>query len=341
MFGLKVKLQDAEKAKKKIIEEDVLDQNYVLEKTKEYLIFPLKRKPKFKGKEFELVEKEFQKKDKIPAKDLKVLLKDKLSAEEFESLKTSFDAVGTIAILEIDDDLRKKEKIIAEALLESNPNIKTVLRKDDKHGGEFRTQKMVWLAGEKTKETIHKENGVLLKLNVETVYFSARLSTERKRIAELVKPGEEILVMFSGCAPYVCVLAKNTPAKNVLGIEINPEGQKYGLENLKLNKIKNAELICGDVKKEAPKLNRTFDRILMPLPKSAGDFLDSALLLSKKGTIIHFYYFLPEDQFAEAERLVDEACKRAGKKWKKITLVKCGQHAPRVFRICLDFQVLE
>jgi hypothetical protein len=36
------------------------------------------------------------------------------------------------------------------------------------------------------------------------------LSTERKRISELVKPGEKVLVMFSGAAPYVCVIAKKT-----------------------------------------------------------------------------------------------------------------------------------
>ncbi|MGV8162055.1 MAG: class I SAM-dependent methyltransferase [Candidatus Nanoarchaeia archaeon] len=341
MFGLKVKLKDAERAKKKIIEEDVLNQEYLLEKTESFIIFPLKHKPKFKNKEFELIEKEFIKKKKMPAKDLKTLLKDKLTEDEFESLKTSYDIIGTIAILEIDDDLREKEELIAEALLYSNPNIKTVLRKDDKHGGEFRTQKMKWLAGEKTKETIHKENGVLLKLDVETVYFSPRLSTERKRISELVKPDEEALVMFSGCAPYPCVLSRNTKAKSILGIEINPDGHKYGLENIALNKLKNVELINGDVLVEVPKLNRTFDRILMPLPKSAGDFLDSALLASKKGTIIHFYYFLHEDQFIEAEKLVDESCRRMGKKWKKITLVKCGQHAPRVFRICLDFEVLD
>jgi len=341
MFGLKVKLKDAEIAKKKIIEEDILDQNFFLEKDAEFISFPLKRAPDFNVDKFELINKDFREKEFTPVKDLKTLLEGKLTSEEFELLKTSFDVIGTIAILEVDVGLRSKEKIVAEALLKSNPNIKTVLRKDDKHSGEFRTQKMKWLAGVNTKETLHKENGAVLLLDVENVYFSPRLSTERKRISELVKPGEEILVMFSGCAPYPCVLSKNTKAKSILGIEINPDGHKYGLKNIELNKLKNVELINGDVKIEVPKLNRTFDRILMPLPKSAGDFLDSAILASKNGTIIHFYYFLHEDKFKEAEDLVDEACTRAGKTWKKIALVKCGQHAPRVFRICLDFEVLD
>jgi tRNA (guanine37-N1)-methyltransferase len=341
MLVLKAKLAGAEKAKKKIIAHNALDTGYAVEKDGEFIYFPLKEKIAIKGKEFEFIDKEMKEKKYPPTRDLRTLLKGKLTDEEFEQLKTAHDTVGTIAILEIDGELRKKEKVIAEALLESNKNIKTVLRKDKKHAGEFRTQKMVWLAGEKTKETVHKENGVLLQLDVETVYFSARLSTDRKRIMQQIREGEEILVMFSGCAPYPCVFAKNTGAKSIVGIEINPEGHRYGLMNLKLNKIKNVELINGDVNVEVPKLGRKFDRILMPLPKSAQDFLDTALLAAKKGTIIHFYNFLREDNFIEAERMADAACKKAGRHWKKLCLVKCGQHAPRTFRICLDFEMLD
>ena len=87
---------------------------------------------------------------------------------------------------------------------------------------------MVFLAGFDTKETIHKENNVRLKLNVEEVYYSARYSTERKRIMQLVKPGEDILIMFSGAAPFVCVLSKNTKAKEIIGIELNPIGHSCG-----------------------------------------------------------------------------------------------------------------
>ena len=43
---------------------------------------------------------------------------------------------------------------------------------------------------------------------MEDCYFSARLSTERKRVADLVKAGENVLVMFSGVEPYVAVIAK-------------------------------------------------------------------------------------------------------------------------------------
>jgi len=250
---------------------------------------------------------------------LREALKHKLTKKELSEFKAAFDVVGEIAVLEIDDALKKKQKIIAETLLSLHKNIRTVLKKADEHTGEFRTQKMRWLAGRKTKKTIHKETYTRIKLDVEKVYFSARLSTERKRIMELVKSSgksENILVMFSGCAPYPCVIARNTKAKGIVGIEINPAGHKYALENVRLNKLKNVKLFQGDVKKIIPKLiseqvnepvdepvdeqvneqvedaSYSFDRIIMPLPKSAEDFLPTALLAARKGTIVHFYDFL-------------------------------------------------
>jgi tRNA (guanine37-N1)-methyltransferase len=164
---------------------------------------------------------------------LRQALKGKLSKKELNILKTAFDVVGEIAILEIDPELGKKEKIIAQTLLEMQKNIKTVVKKVGIHSGKFRLQKLKIIAGKRKKETIHKENMIRLKLNAEKVYFSPRMATERKRIMEQIKPGEEILIMFSGCAPYPCVLAKNTKAKEIYGIEINPAAHKYALENVK------------------------------------------------------------------------------------------------------------
>ena len=185
------------------------------------------------------------KKNKIPT--FKEALSKVLTPKQMQEVKTSHDILGNIAIIEIPDSLKRKEKVIAKMLLKINPKIKTVLKKAEQHSGVFRTQKMKWLAGEKTKVADYKENNVVLRFNVENVYFSSRLSTERKRIYEQVKKGEDVLVMFSGAAPYVCVIAKNTNAKTVTGVEINPEAHKYGMKNLELNKIHNAVLVNADV----------------------------------------------------------------------------------------------
>src|SRR3989338_7075637 len=252
MLALKIPIKEAEKVKEDLIKNGLLAKNYQVKRDGEYLYLPLLKKYKTSHEITDIVLKEY----KHESNKLKPLLTTELTPEEMERVKTAFDIVGDIAILEIDRELQPKEKIIAELLLRSHKQIKTVVRKEGSHEGEFRTQKMKVLAGIDTKETIHRENGVRLKLHIEDVYYSPRLSTERKRIASMVKPDESVLVMFSGNAPYVCVLARNTQAKEIYGIEINPKGHAYGLENLKLNHITNAKLYCSDVRTVMPQIKK-------------------------------------------------------------------------------------
>jgi tRNA (guanine37-N1)-methyltransferase len=268
---------------------------------------------------------------------LKNLLKNKLTKKELELLPMSFDVVGSIAIfLDFPKELIKKEKLIANILLKEHRNIKTVVKKTEFYKGKYRTPKIKIISGEKTKESINKENDIISKLNIETCYFSPRLANERLRISKLVKSKELILVMFSGVGIYPLVISKNSKAKEIYGIELNKEAHKYALENLKLNKLNNINLIKGDVKKIIPKLNKKFDRIIMPLPKNAEDFLKDVLKVSKKNTIIHFYDFQHEDEFSKTK----EKIKKQIKKFRILRTVKCGQYAPRKYRICVDFKVL-
>ena len=272
--------------------------------------------------------------------NLKQALAKKLTTSQLSHLRNAFDVIGDIAIIEIPEELEKKEKLIAETILSSHNNIKVVCKKVGIHGGTFRTQKLKIIAGEKRKTTIYKENNCSLSLNTETSYFSPRLTTERKRIYQQVKPNESILVMFSGVAPYPCVISKNAKPKEIYAIEINPHAHKFAQENIKLNKLTNVKLFLGDVNKVLPQIKKKFDRILMPLPKSANEFLDLALSKSKKGTIIHFYEFMQEHEFFQAEEFVKAACFKAKKKYKILHLAKCGKHAPYTYRICLDFQIV-
>lgn len=271
---------------------------------------------------------------------LKGALKGKLAKAQLKSLVTSFDIIGDIAIIEIPENLEKKEKLIAEAILKLNKNIKVVCKKAGIHSGIFRRQKLVIIAGEKRKTTIHKESNVRMKLHIQDVYFSPRLSTERKRIASQVKPAEDVLIMFSGVAPYCLVIAKNTKAKEVYGIEINPLAHKYALENVKLNKLNNVKLFLGDVRMVVPTLNKKFDRIAMPLPLGGENFLDVTLSAVKKNGVIHFYDFKDESGFEISKQKVLDACSAVKKKCKILRLVKCGQIGPRTFRICIDFKIL-
>ena len=269
---------------------------------------------------------------------LKDLLKSKLTEKQMEKLPNAYDIIGDILIIDLDPILKKKEKLIAETLLKTHPNIKVICKKQDMRKGKYRTQKLSILAGEKRKETIYRESGVMLKLNVETSYFSPRSANERIRICKQVKKGESILAMFSGIAPLPVVLAKNTQAKKIIGIELNPKAHAYALENLRLNKITNVGLINEDVKKA--NLNQKFDRILMPLPKTGEEFLPLALGYSKKGAVIHYYAFLKEEEFENEKEKIKQICMANKKNCSILDIVKCGHYKPYVYRTCVDIKIL-
>tara|TARA_Y100000310_G_scaffold159627_1_gene159280 strand:- start:41681 stop:42493 length:813 start_codon:yes stop_codon:yes gene_type:complete len=268
---------------------------------------------------------------------LKELLKNKLTKKELSLVPSSFDIVGSILVfLDFPKELVKKEKIIANTLLDEHKHIKTVAKKSKIYSGKFRTPKIKIIAGEKTKETIHKENDVNIKLNIENCYFSPRLGNERLRISKLIKSNEFVLVLFSGVGAYPLTISKNSKAKEIYAIELNKDAHNYAKENLKLNKINNIILIKGDVKKQILKLKKKFDRILMPLPKNAEDFLDLTLKVSKKNTIIHFYDFQYKDELKNSLEKIKEHVKR----FKLLRMIKCGQYAPSKYRVCVDFKVL-
>lgn len=168
---------------------------------------------------------------------LKEYLLEILPKNIVSQVNRSFEVVGDIAIIEVSQDIEKYDKEIGAALLKTNRSLKTVLKKSGTHHGEFRTQDLVYVAGEEKYDTIYLENGIRLMINPGTVYFSARLSTERGELMDNIKPGKRVLVMFSGAGPYTFVAMKKQPdIARITSIEINPEGHKYALESLKLNK---------------------------------------------------------------------------------------------------------
>lgn len=262
--------------------------------------------------------------------NLKKYLKNKLTEKQAQLVPKSFDMIGSIAIFSnFPAGLKKKKKFIAETLMKLNKNIKTVAEKTKKVSGKYRTRKINIIAGERKKETLHKENNALIKLNVETCYFTPRLSNERLRIASLAKKNEKVLVMFSGVGVYPLIISKNSEVKKIVGIEINPKAHKYAIENVKLNKRDNIELFLGDVKKIIPKLKIKFDRIIMPLPLTSLHYLNDAFKVAKKGAFMHLYVF---DLDASLERLKKE-------KIKLIKIVRAGQISPGKYRYCIDFKL--
>lgn len=304
MKCIKVLKKEAEIVKNDLICKKVLVPGYRPYRDEDYIYFPVNKV--IKG--YKIVEKE-----------LEVI-------DNFSVDIGSFDQIGDIVIVAedvSDEDAKKLIKI---------KGVVTVLRKKGIHYGEFRTQNMECVVGEDKRETVYKESGVNIKLNVETCYFSPRLGTERMRIAKLIKPGENVLVLFSGVAPYPLVFAKHSKAALIVGVEKNKDAHQYGIYNCR--KYKNIQLFNEDAKDF--KFDLKFDRVLMPLPKSAEEFLLVARSCLKKKGIIHFYDFEVDKDIPD--KALDKIRSKI-KKFSVLDVVKCGQYAPGRYRICVDIEI--
>lgn len=271
---------------------------------------------------------------------LKKRLEENLSKSEMEHLVGAYDMVGDIAIIIVPPQLASKEQLIAQAVLGSNKKIRVVAKRAGNYAGEFRTIPLQVLAGENRKETEVKESGIRLLVNPETVYYSVRSGNERRRVASLVQPGESVLVLFSGIAPFPLIIAAYSRAKGVIGIEKNPEAHAYALENLRRNKkIQNIRLYSGDVRDVVPALAATYDRVIMPLPAGGEAFLPCALQAVKAGGVLHFYDMQRPELFAASYEKIAGACAAANRAVVSSVITRCGHCAPKTYRICIDARI--
>jgi len=257
----------------------------------------------------------------------------------------AYSVLGSVAIVNFPRGTAKKEKKkFALDLLKKNKAVKTVLSKSHIFSGRLRTMKTKYLAGEKTKEVVYRENGCVFRFNVDKTYFSPRLSNERKEMLSKVKKGDEVFVMFAGVAPFSIVIAKNTKASKVYSNELNKRANKYAEMNIELNKVKDKViLVNGDVRKVAKKLakeKRKFNIILMPRPQLKNSFLKEAFMLSKKGTKIYYYDFCKVDEVDSKVEMVKSEASKFGKKIKILKIKPAGEIAPYKIRVRVDFEVL-
>ena len=227
-------------------------------------------------------------------RNLKAALADRLEPNELELLYKSYDVVGDIAIIRISDALEHRTRVVAEAILQTQKHVKTVLRQASPVRGDLRLRRLEWIAGEKKLEAVHKEHGCLFKVDLERCYFSPRLSHERMRIGQQVQPGEVIVNMFAGVGCYSIAIAKHSAAKTVYSIDVNPVAVGYMKENIRLNKVVGRVVpIESDAKNAIEEnLQNVADRVLMPLPERASEYLEYAVqALKPNGGWIHYYDF--------------------------------------------------
>jgi tRNA (guanine37-N1)-methyltransferase len=255
-------------------------------------------------------------------------------------MQIAYDIIGNkekaIALLGVSV---KNPKKAAKEIMKRHKAVKSVLQKLSERKDIYRLYPCKLIAGDKDTEVVHKEYGYLIKLDPQKVYFSPREGTERQRIANMVKPGENILIFFSGAGPYSLAISKKEPLCKITNVEINMKAVEYAEKNVRLNGLHNIKNYCADAR-YIRNLGK-FDRIIMPLVETAIEFLDEAFLYSKKGTIIHLYGLSNEkENFKDLEKKVEEIANIYNIKYKIVGRQRVLPYAPRISKVRLDVKIV-
>ncbi len=224
------------------------------------------------------------------ARMLKEALRGILSDDEMKQVYSSYDIIGDIVVIKIPDSIIAKKQLIAEAILSRVKPSRSVFMQSSAVQGDFRVRNLEFVAGENKTTTIYKEHGCRFMVDVAKVYFSPRLSTERARIAGLVGDNEVILNMFAGICTFSIIIAKKCNCQ-IYSIDLNPDAYSLCVENVKLNKVtERVTPILGDANDI---IIREFegkaDRVLMPLPERAKEYLEYAVLALKDKGMLHYF----------------------------------------------------
>ncbi len=327
---VRVPRTDGEATRQALAAADLLDTDHEITVDGETLYIPVVD-PEAVSDDYEIVQRsaEQRRSPKSPA--------------ELLGYEPSIERLGDLVILDEDDPDRAAE--IADAVVDSHVPARAVLNRASPIQGELRVRE--WdvcyvdpdAPGDRSPtETVHREYGHEFELDVASVYFSPRLATERHRVIEQIKPGEQVFDMFAGVGPFAIPAASQ--GATVVAVDLNETAIEYLRRNADRNGVSDrVRAIHGDVREVAAEYEGWADRIVMNLPHSADAFVETAIELAGETCVIHYYDIQPDDDpFGAGIEAIRSA---AGDQYEVSVLEErvVRSYAPHEENVCLDVRL--
>lgn len=268
---------------------------------------------------------------------LRESLREILNEGELELLPRRFKRIGHVAIINLPDELLNRAQEIAQKVMQFT-GARTVAISEEGIAGRFREPQLRVIAGDPNTETIHLENGCRFKMDVAKVMFSLGNVYERKRIAELVSPGEVVVDLFAGVGQFSIPIAVHAKPSRVHAVEINQTAFSYLLENIRINKVGHiVRPILGDCSAVAPR--GVADRVIMGILHVTHRYLPLALeVLKPEGGVIHYHETVPSAlRFKRpVERILQVA---RGREVKILNKRVVKRYSPGVDHVVIDARI--
>jgi tRNA (guanine37-N1)-methyltransferase len=348
---IKVPKRQGEKALAAVKKLKIIDSKLEIQRNPKSLFIPLLTQPseqqlknlRKQAFDFNISTSLFQERKK-PTPSLINALQKQLPPQLLDSLPHSMDFIGDIAIIEIPSELQPYKDRIGKAVLNTKPNLRTVVTKASAVSGTYRLRKFEVIAGEHKTETVHKEYGCQYYLDISKVYFSPRLSYEHKRVSSAVHEGEVIVDLFAGVGPFAIQIAKTHENVKVYAIDVNPHAVEYLKRNIRLNRVvEKVHPMSGNARQIAKeRLSGIADRVIMNLPEKALDFADvTCEALKPEGGTVHFYSFITEScSLNDLKTSFSQAVQTCGREAADIKFSRIVREtAPHESQVVLDVEI--
>ena len=343
-LAVKVPLRRGEEVRRALYSRGMLDRGLRVERDGGHLLLPLapgvEAEEVKKFVEAEVVTWRFKEQASRP-RSLVEALQGKLPPHKLACLPSSYDLIGEVAVVELPPELEEDGEVVAQGIMKLHPRIKAVYAKAGSVEGVFRVRPLRLLAGVDSPVTVHRENGCVFKVDLSSVYFSPRLSTERLRVVNQVEAWEVVVDLFAGVGPFAIQAAKLRGAR-VYAVDINPKAIELLKENAKANRVDNkVTAIQGDARRVAQgELAGIADRVIMHYPSQALSFLDAGCAaLKPRGGVMHVYSFAQR-----ANEVEEEVVNQLSRHWRSIEVLykaSVKQVSPRRWEVVVDVRVAE
>ena len=276
-----------------------------------------------------------------PFEQIKKMLNNSIPESLLEKLPNKWEKIGDVLTIVLPEELESYKKDVAEAYAKIL-GCKTVLNDIGGISGEYREPDVELLYGSNNTETIHRENGICYKLDLQKIMFSSGNMDERIRMAHVSNSNEIVVDLFAGIGYFTLPMAVHSRPRKIFACEKNPISFNYLCQNITLNNVSSiVEPIHGDNRMVAPK--NIADRVIMGYFGDTHQFLPIAFeCLKNHCGIIHYHDKFADDTVPDkALDIVENVAEDYNRKINLLNFKCVKSYAPGISHYVFDVKVGE